>query len=71
MLNETDGTGARVRVLIDSGKNEASWGTVGVSKNIVDASWQALADSMNYYLMHNHPTQTSNNEEVRDEVQVH
>ena len=71
VLNEKDGTGARVRVLIDSGKNEASWGTVGVSKNIVDASWQALADSMNYYLMHNHPTQTSNNEEVRDEVQVH
>lgn len=70
VLNEKDGTGAKVRVLVDSGKNEASWGTVGVSKNIVDASWQALADSMNYYLMH-HSTQTSNDREARDEVQVH
>ena len=70
VLNEKDGTGAKVRVLVDSGINETSWGTVGVSKNIVDASWQALADSMNYYLMH-HSTQTSNNQEARDEVQVH
>ena len=70
VLNEKDGTGAKVRVLVDSGKNETSWGTVGVSKNIVDASWQALADSMNYYLMH-HSTQKSAKPEVRDEVQVH
>lgn len=70
VLNEKDGTGAKVRVLIDSGKNETSWGTVGVSKNIVDASWQALADSMNYYLMH-HSTLTSKTEEARDEIQVH
>jgi 2-isopropylmalate synthase len=71
VLNEKDGTGARVRVLIDSGRNGSSWGTVGVSKNIVDASWQALADSMNYYLMHNHSKQPSNKKEVSDEVQVH
>ncbi|MFO7846045.1 MAG: citramalate synthase [Balneolaceae bacterium] len=70
VLNEKDGTGAKVRVLVDSGKNETSWGTVGVSKNIVDASWQALADSMNYYLMH-HSTQSTKNQEARDEVQVH
>lgn len=70
VLNEKDGTGARVRVLIDSGQNESSWGTVGVSKNIVDASWQALADSMNYYLMH-HSKQTSKTVETRDEIQVH
>lgn len=70
VLNEKDGTGAKVRVLIDSGKNESSWGTVGVSKNIVDASWQALADSMNFYLMHR-PKQTSNVQEVRNEIHVH
>lgn len=70
VLNEKDGTGARVRVLIDSGINRESWGTVGVSKNIVDASWQALADSMNYYLMH-HTTQNTKEKEVRDEVQAH
>jgi len=70
VLNEKDGTGASVRVLIDSGQNSNSWGTVGVSKNIVDASWQALADSMNYYLMH-HSTKTSNKTEDQNEVQVH
>jgi len=58
VLNEKDGTGARVRVLIDSGQNGKSWGTVGVSENIIDASWQALTDSMNYYLL-NHSTITA------------
>lgn len=71
VLNEKDGTGASVRVLIDSGQNRNSWGTVGVSKNIVDASWQALADSMNYYLMHRHSTKTSNEKEGQNEIQVH
>lgn len=53
VLNEKDGTGAGVRVLIDSGQNGASWSTVGVSQNIIDASWQALSDSVNYYLLNN------------------
>lgn len=51
VLNEKDGTGAGVRVLIDSGENGTSWSTVGVSQNILDASWQALSDSVNYYLL--------------------
>jgi len=51
VLNEKDGTGARVRVLIDSAETDNSWGTVGVSENIIDASWQALSDSFSYYLM--------------------
>jgi 2-isopropylmalate synthase len=51
VLNEKDGTGARVRVLIDSSKDTATWGTVGVSENIIDASWQALTDGITYYLM--------------------
>lgn len=50
VLNEKDGTGADVRVLIDSAKRSDSWGTVGVSHNIIDASWQALTDSFSYYL---------------------
>lgn len=53
VLNEKDGTGAGVRVLIDSGQNGTSWSTVGVSQNIIDASWQALSDSVNYYLLNN------------------
>lgn len=51
VLNEKDGTGARVRVLIDSAKDGSTWGTVGVSENIIDASWQALSEGMIYYLM--------------------
>ncbi len=50
VLNEKEGTGANVRVLIDSSSNEDSWGTVGVSPNIIEASWQALSDSFSYYL---------------------
>ncbi|SMO52053.1 citramalate synthase [Fodinibius sediminis] len=50
VLNEKDGTGADVRVLIDSAEHGQSWGTVGVSHNIIDASWQALTDSFSYFL---------------------
>ncbi len=50
VLNEKDGTQAKVRVLIDSQNNNSSWGTVGVSENIIEASWQALMESMSYYL---------------------
>ena len=50
VLNEKDGTDADVRVLIDSSKQSQSWGTVGVSHNIIDASWQALTDSFSYFL---------------------
>ena len=45
------GTGAVVRVLIESADGEHTWGTVGASGNIIEASWQALADSMEYALL--------------------
>ncbi|MCC5940813.1 MAG: citramalate synthase [Balneolaceae bacterium] len=51
VLNEKDGTGAKVRVLIDSAKDGISWGTVGVSENIIDASWKALSEGVIYFLM--------------------
>jgi len=52
VLNEKKGTGAIVRVLIESSDGEKSWGTIGVSENIIEASWQALEDSIVYGLMH-------------------
>jgi len=52
VLNEKKGTGAVVRVLIESSDGEKSWGTIGVSENIIEASWQALEDSIIYGLMH-------------------
>ncbi|MBO8169656.1 MAG: citramalate synthase [Thermoanaerobacteraceae bacterium] len=51
VLDEKDGTGAKVRVLIESRDAQNSWSTVGVSNNIIEASWQALLDSMDYALM--------------------
>ena len=45
------GTDAVVRVLIESGDCENDWGTVGVSENIVEASWKALVDSIDYKLL--------------------
>ncbi|NLI13324.1 MAG: citramalate synthase [Peptococcaceae bacterium] len=51
VLDEKDGTGAMVRVHIETGDGHSSWGTVGVSENIIEASWQALADSLAYGLL--------------------
>ena len=51
VLNEQDGTSAKVRVLIESSDGTSSWSTVGVSENIIEASWQALSDSLNYKLL--------------------
>lgn len=50
VLNEKKGTGDVVRVLIESSDGENSWGTIGVSENIIEASWQALQDSIIYGL---------------------
>lgn len=44
------GTAAKIRVLIESQDQEGTWSTVGVSENIIEASWQALIDSMEYLL---------------------
>ncbi|HEY7531437.1 MAG TPA: citramalate synthase [Nitrospiraceae bacterium] len=51
VLSANRGTGSKVRVLIESGDHKDKWGTVGVSGDIIDASWQALADSIEYKLM--------------------
>ena len=50
VLGGTQGTAATVRVLIESGDATDRWGTVGVSHNVIEASWQALVDSMEYKL---------------------
>lgn len=50
VLGSHDGTDAVVRVLIESGDEESRWGTVGVSSNVIEASWQALVDSIEFKL---------------------
>ncbi|HEX2392891.1 MAG TPA: citramalate synthase [Solirubrobacterales bacterium] len=48
ILDEAHGTGAVTRVLLDSADGEREWGTIGVSENIIEASWEALVDSLEY-----------------------
>ena len=50
ILEETSGTASRVRVLIESSDGRENWRTVGSSTNIIEASWLAVADSMEYWL---------------------
>lgn len=50
ILEGTRGAGARTRVLIESGDGARIWGTVGVSDNIIDASWEALRESVEFKL---------------------
>ena len=51
VLTAGKGTSAKVRVLVESGDKENKWGTVGVSENIIEASYQALVDSIEYKLL--------------------
>ena len=51
VVNARAGTAARVRVVIESRDSEDMWGTVGVSENIIEASWLALVDSVEYKLL--------------------
>jgi len=52
VLDEKKGTGAVTRVLIESSDGDKSWGTVGVSENIIEASWEALVDAVEFGLSH-------------------
>jgi 2-isopropylmalate synthase len=51
VIEGTEGTGARVRVRMESGDSHEVWSTVGVSENIIEAAWQALVDSIQYKLL--------------------
>lgn len=51
VLETTKGTEAKVRVLIESSNGEETWGTVGVSENVIEASYIALVDSLSYQLV--------------------
>jgi 2-isopropylmalate synthase len=48
ILDQDHGTGAVTRVILDSADSDREWGTIGVSENIIEASWQALVDSLEY-----------------------
>jgi 2-isopropylmalate synthase len=48
IVEGNEGTGSKTRVLVESGDGHSIWGTVGVSDNIIDASWEALRESVEY-----------------------
>ena len=52
VLEARQGTGAVTRVLIDTTNGEHTWTTIGVSENIIEASWQALVDSLVFGILH-------------------
>jgi len=52
VLDRSVGTGAVVRVLIDMSNGEREWTTVGVSENIIEASWEALVEGYTFGLLH-------------------
>jgi 2-isopropylmalate synthase len=55
IIDSRGGTAARTRVLIESSDGTSEWGTVGVNDNIVEASLQALIDSLEYALVRDTP----------------
>lgn len=59
VLDEKRGTAAKVRVLIESSDGKCSWGTVGVSENLIEASWEALVDSIEYGILYKNANQES------------
>jgi 2-isopropylmalate synthase len=63
VLDEKDGTSAKVRVMIQSSDGDETWTTVGLSRNIIEASFKALSDSINYklfqYQKHNEKVEAS------------
>ncbi len=52
ILDETKGTDAVTRVLLDVSDGDREWGSIGVSENIIEASWEALVDSLEYGMQH-------------------
>ena len=51
VINVKEGTAAKVRAIVDSADAEDTWSTIGVSTNIIDASWHAVVDSIEYGLL--------------------
>jgi 2-isopropylmalate synthase len=66
VLDADKATAAKVRVLIQTTDRQQTWSTVGVSDNILEASWQALADAINYKLLKTYGISVSSEEQVTE-----
>ena len=65
ILDETHGSDAVIRVAVDSSDGHAVWGSMGVSTNLIEASWQALVDSIEYGMQPGRRPQPSQTSDVR------
>jgi 2-isopropylmalate synthase len=68
VLGAKGGTESKVRVLVEWTDHRRSWATVGISDNVIDASWHALVDAVRLELMRLSDTQRQNIEKQRDEI---
>ncbi len=68
VIDGVDGTGAQVRVLIETRDEQKTWGTVGVSPNVIEASWIALVDSLEYGLLRRQIPEFETAKEVLDQI---
>ena len=66
VVNSEAGTAARIRVIIESADQDDVWGTVGVSENIIEASWIALVDAVEYKLCKDQPINPAGAESTTD-----
>jgi 2-isopropylmalate synthase len=64
ILDSHDGTAAVTRVLLDSTDGHETWGSIGVSENIIEASWEALVDSLEHAFQDRRPRVDSDGEAV-------
>jgi 2-isopropylmalate synthase len=65
ILDETKGTGAVTRVLIDASDGQEVWGSIGVSENLIAASWDALVDSLEYGMQPGKASRSGEGDAVR------
>ncbi|MCL5267893.1 MAG: citramalate synthase [Bacteroidetes bacterium] len=65
VVDGSDGTSAKVRVLIETTDHDSSWNTVGVSENIIEASWKALVDSIVFKMMKDNDNYNNKSAAVR------
>ncbi len=70
VLDSSDGTGAKVRVLLETSDHDGSWGTIGVHENIIEASWEALVDGVVVGLLRLGAEPPGDGAQTTDEPQV-
>jgi 2-isopropylmalate synthase len=70
VLDARRGTAAKVRVLVESSDGHQSWTTIGVSPNVMEASWNAIIDSVLYKMLFASPQKSRKTEGTREQTKI-